>query len=135
MNGLTEEQEAARDRVVDAVRTRAVAPRNWDVEELPDGSSAYAYSNSTHICWDVSRNGVCLGKGEVEKMNSEFRQLTHEQQAAVNQAIASARQDSERRTVNPPGGGEAYAYPHADGIAWGFNRASDGFNIARGVTK
>ena len=68
-------------------------------------------------------------------MNDEFDTLTATQQAAVEQAISQVRQHGERQTVSLPDGSEAYAYPHAHGIAWGFNRASDGFNIARGIVR
>ena len=69
-------------------------------------------------------------------MNNEFRRLTPEQWAAVNTAIALVRENGGRQTVVLPDRAEAYAYPVGVGrIAWGFNRASDGFNIARGVTE
>ncbi len=67
-------------------------------------------------------------------MNDEFRRLTRDQQNAVLRAIEAARNHGEHKTVLLPDGGEAYAYPHARGVAWGYNRASDGFNVARGVT-
>ncbi len=67
-------------------------------------------------------------------MNDEFDALTADQQRAVLQAVAIVRNHGQRKTVPLADGGEAYAYPHADGIAWGYNRAEDGFNAARGVT-
>ncbi len=69
-------------------------------------------------------------------MNSEFRQLTPDQQAAVNEAIEAVKTNGGRQTVNMPDRAEAYAYPLGENrIAWGFNRAEDGFNVARGVTQ
>lgn len=67
MNGFTAQHQAARDRVVARVRASAVNPRHMPEERLPDGSIAYAHGNATHIRWDVSRYGVCLGHGVVER--------------------------------------------------------------------
>ncbi len=67
MNDLTTEQQAARDRVIAAVRAKAPDPRHMPEERLPDGVITYAYGNATHIRWDVSRYGVCLGHGVVER--------------------------------------------------------------------
>jgi hypothetical protein len=66
-------------------------------------------------------------------MNREFRALNIKQKAAVERAIELTREHGDHRSVNMPDGSEAYAYPHARGIAWGVNGGENGFNIARGV--
>ena len=64
----------------------------------------------------------------------EFKRLDTGQRAAVEQAIAAAREQGGRQAVELPGGAEAYAYRMARGrIAWGVNGGEHGFNIARGV--
>jgi hypothetical protein len=69
-------------------------------------------------------------------MNSEFEALNPDQRTAVEDAIALVRAHGGRRSISLRGGGEAYAYPHpGGGVSWGFNRGSDGFNIARGVVE
>lgn len=71
---------------------------------------------------------------EENTMNSEFHALTVAQQTAVRAAIQQCQRTKARATINTADGGETYAYPHSGGsIAWGFNRADDGFNVARGV--
>jgi hypothetical protein len=59
--------------------------------------------------------------------------LTQAQADAIQQVIELVRQNGEHQTVTLADGSEVYAYPHARGVAWGVNRAGDGFNIARGV--
>ena len=39
--------------------------------------------------------------------------------AAIDAAVSQARAMQERVTVETQDGGEAYAYPHQRGIAWG----------------
>ena len=39
----------------------------------------------------------------------------------IEEAISKAKASGERETVGAPDGGEAYAYPHRRGIAWGVN--------------
>ena len=53
---------------------------------------------------------------------------------AIEAAIGKASASRERETVEASDGAEAYAYPHARGIAWGVN-ADGGFNLLRGVRR
>jgi hypothetical protein len=41
--------------------------------------------------------------------------------------------DGERHSETAEDGTEVYAYLHADGVAWGVNRAGDGCNVRRGI--
>lgn len=67
-------------------------------------------------------------------MNEEYADLINPHKAAVDQAIAQAKETG--RGSVPVENGEAYAYPHpGGGIAWGVNGGAQGFNIARGVKK
>ena len=53
--------------------------------------------------------------------------------AAIEDAIAKAKFSRSRAVVEAEDGqGEAYAYPHSAGIAWGVN-GPDGVNILRGI--
>jgi hypothetical protein len=45
--------------------------------------------------------------------------LKTRQSAAIDAAVSQARVMQERVTVETQDGGEAYAYPHQRGIAWG----------------
>ena len=53
--------------------------------------------------------------------------------AAIEIAILKARASKARETVQAEKG-EAYAYPHRDGTAWGVN-AADGRNVLRGIRR
>lgn len=66
-------------------------------------------------------------------MTSEFDKLSDPQRAAVTKAIARCQQSEEQVYEYLPSGGEAYAYPHTDGVAWGINGGPSGYCIARGV--
>lgn len=66
---------------------------------------------------------------------SELYALTGFQQDAVLEAIELVRQHGCRQSVAMPDGGEAYAYPCARGVAWGFNAAATGHCVARGVVE
>lgn len=67
-------------------------------------------------------------------MNSEWNTLTPEQRTAVQAVIKEVRKTGERAAQKITGG-DVYAYPHRDGIAWGVNAGRDGINSARGITK
>jgi hypothetical protein len=54
---------------------------------------------------------------------------------AIEEAISKAKASGERETVGAPDGGEAYAYPHQRGIAWGVNAAQTGVNVLRGIRR
>ena len=68
-------------------------------------------------------------------MNQEFDSLSQERQAAVRRVIqrALAEPHAGTRSEMLADGSEAYAYPGARGTHWGVNRASDGFNVKRGI--
>jgi hypothetical protein len=66
-------------------------------------------------------------------MNDEFEMLNDEQKAAVEDAIKLTRTHNSRKTISIADDSEAYAYPHAQGTAWGVNGGAHGFNIVRGV--
>jgi hypothetical protein len=69
------------------------------------------------------------------KTNGEFKRLTPGVQASVRGVVAQCFDTGKRESRTLSGGTEVYAYPSAGGIvAWGVNRATDGKNIARGVT-
>jgi hypothetical protein len=53
----------------------------------------------------------------------------------IEDAISKARASGEREAVEAPDGGEAYAYPHQRGTAWGINAAGDGVNVLRGIRR
>lgn len=61
--------------------------------------------------------------------SAAFTALTSEQQSAVVTAIQKGQ------SINTADGGEAYAYPDQDGMAWGFNSGYTKYNIARGVVE
>ena len=50
-------------------------------------------------------------------------------------AIAAAGASRMRETVTASDGTEAYAYPHAGGMAWGVNAAKTGENLLRGIRR
>ena len=54
--------------------------------------------------------------------------------SAIEAAIGKASASRERETVEASDGAEAYAHPHAHGIAWVVN-ADGGFNLLRGVRR
>jgi hypothetical protein len=54
----------------------------------------------------------------------------------IDEAIEKARKRGEQADVTALDGAHVYAYPRGEGeFAWGVNRASDGFNILRGIRK
>jgi hypothetical protein len=60
--------------------------------------------------------------------------LTAAQHAAVEQAIAMARQSPGQHTVRAGDGSEAYASRHpGGGIGWGVNGGQYGWCLARGI--
>ncbi len=65
----------------------------------------------------------------------EFARLNADQRTAVELAIGLVRKENGHASASIDDGGEAYAYPHAGGIAWGVNSGEDGCNIARGVRR
>ncbi len=69
-------------------------------------------------------------------MNSEFNDLTKDQQAAVRRVVNQVQSSSEggQKSEHLPNGDEAYAYPGGDGANWGLNsKAKSGFCTARGI--
>ena len=50
---------------------------------------------------------------------AEMSALKTRYSAAIDAAVSQARAMQERVTVETQDGGEAYAYPHQRGIAWG----------------
>ena len=56
-------------------------------------------------------------------------------QKALEFAIAQCWADGERHIDILESGVEVYAYKHPQGVAWGINRAEDGFNIRGGIRK
>jgi len=68
-------------------------------------------------------------------MNSEFNDLTADQQAAVRRVVGQVQSSSEdgQKSERLPNGDEAYAYPGYQGTCWGINSGETSFNTARGV--
>jgi len=56
-------------------------------------------------------------------------------QTALEFAIAQCWADGGRYSQILDDGTEVYACGPGDGVAWGVNRAGDGFNIKRGIRK
>jgi hypothetical protein len=54
-------------------------------------------------------------------------------QAALEFVIGQVWLDGQHHRETIEDGTEVYAYLHADGVAWGVNRAGDGFNVKRGI--
>jgi hypothetical protein len=64
-------------------------------------------------------------------MNDEYLLLDGATKGFVDAAIADAKAAAGRQRRLMPSGGEAYAYRHPDGIAWGVDTREG--NILRGV--
>ncbi len=57
-------------------------------------------------------------------------------QKEIEEAIGKAQRSQIQATVEAIDGAEVYAYPRSEGrIAWGVNRAGDGFNVLRGIRR